>query len=86
MKPSMVFASGWFCCGIVFIAVAAACDDSPPRPNHQVDGLNINSTRYSDVAIVHDDKRGVTCYITGGTGGGISCVRDPIHDDAGAKP
>lgn len=43
---------------------------------NQVDSLVAN---FDTIQVVRDETRHVTCYVTSGTGGGISCIPDQIN-------
>ena len=72
-------------CAFVCIATASACEETPDQPAPTVGPMERlrTSDGFSDVLVVKDEKREATCYVTYH---GISCLRDPIHDDAGTKP
>lgn len=89
MSRSPYYIMGMGVSAFVCIATMAACEDTPNQPAPTVGPMERlrTSENYSDVLVVKDEKRNVVCYITGGTGGGISCVHvNPSTDDAGAKP
>lgn len=57
------------------------CDQPEPyvkplEKTNQVDTLVANSDR---IQVVRDETRHVTCYVTSGTGGGISCIPDQCN-------
>lgn len=73
MKEIKVFAA--------FLAVLAmsGCEQSAqiyqPKPG---DGRH--------VSVFHDDGKGVTCWLYGGTNGGISCIPDWMLDRGAVEP
>lgn len=38
------------------------------------------------VSVFHDDEKGVTCWLYGGTNGGISCIPDWMLDRGAVDP
>ncbi|MDR7024380.1 hypothetical protein [Pseudomonas peli] len=57
---------------IALLAALLGCDrrvpDAPRQKSHGA----------SHIETWHDDQRGVTCWIYGGTNGGISCLPDGV--------
>lgn len=73
---------------VVALAIAGACllvmcltgcdvpGPSVPDKTNQVDTLVAN---WDKIQVVRDETRHVTCYVTSGTGGGISCIPDQCN-------
>lgn len=58
---------------IALLAALAGCDPyrGPDAPTQKSHGA-------THIQVWHDDQRGVTCWIYGGTNGGISCLPDGV--------
>lgn len=83
MKAVMVVALG-VAAGCLLTMCIVGCDLPEPPPKFhketnktdQIDTLNAN---WDYIQVVRDEKRQVTCWVTSGTGGGISCLPDQIN-------
>lgn len=63
---------------MVIATLLFACDaksGGSPKPNN-VEYCLFNGYEYCEIAVYHDPQRHNTCYVTHGTGGGISCLKD----------
>lgn len=70
--------------GCLLTMCITGCDmpDPPPRfhkDSNKSDQIDILYANWDRIQVVRDETRHVTCYVTSGTGGGISCIPDQIN-------